>query len=211
MRVDRGAGTNEECDVSEADDIIDRFRRRADAFGAASAGVAPGRWDDPSPCAEWTARDVVGHVVDMHQAVLTPVGRALSPAPSVREDPLAAFLAARADVEGMLADRAVADQVVDTPMGARTAAAHVDGVVSVDMVLHRWDLARATGQDDTIDPDEVARMWPEVSTMPEVMRTPGAFGPGIVVFGPEVPVPADAPLQDRLLGKIGRDPGFTPG
>lgn len=196
--------------MSEADDIAERFRRRADAFGATAAGVAPDRWDDPSPCAEWTARDVVGHVVDMHQAVLRPVGRALSPAPSVVEDPVGAFRAARADVEAMLADPAVADQVVDTPMGTSTAAAHVDGVVSADMVLHRWDLARATGQDDTIDPDEVARMWPEVSTMPEVMRTPGAFGPGIVVFGPEVAVPADAPLQDRLLGAIGRDPGFAP-
>ena len=38
------------------------------------------------------------------------------------------------------------------------------------------------------------------------MRIPDAFGPGIVVFGPEVPVPDDAPLQDRLLGLMGRDP-----
>ena len=44
---------------------------------------------------------------------------------------------------------------------------------------------------------------------PDVMekyRTPGAFGEGIEVYGPEVPVPADAPLQDRLLGLIGRQP-----
>ena len=46
--------------------------------------------------------------------------------------------------------------------------------------------------------------------MMDKMRTPGAFGPGIVVFGPEVPVPADAPLQDRLLGFIGRDPYLRP-
>ncbi|GEL23566.1 hypothetical protein PSU4_25200 [Pseudonocardia sulfidoxydans NBRC 16205] len=210
MRVDPRRPTSEVYDVIEVDEIAARFRRRADAFDTTVAGVPPGRWADPSPCAEWTARDVVGHVVDMHQAVLRPVGRALSPAPSVGEDPLAAFRAARADVEAMLADHDVAERVVDTPMGRSTAAAHVDGVVSQDMVLHRWDLARATGQDDTIDPDEVARLWPEVSTMPEAMRTPGAFGPGIVVFGPQVLVPADASLQDRLLGAIGRDPGFTP-
>ncbi|MGD9989527.1 TIGR03086 family metal-binding protein [Pseudonocardia sp.] len=203
--------------MSEADDgadtldgIVARFRRRAEAFGATVAAVSPDRWADPSPCAEWTARDVVGHVVDMHQAVLKPVGRALSPAPSVDDDPLAAFLAARADVESMLADPEVAGRPVDTPMGRATAAGHVDAVVSTDMVLHRWDLARATGQDDTIDPAEVERLWPTMSTMPEMMRTPEAFGPGIVVFGPVVPVPGDAPLQDRLLGAAGRDPHFTP-
>jgi hypothetical protein len=40
----------------------------------------------------------------------------------------------------------------------------------------------------------------------EKFRTPGAFGEGVEVFGPEVKVPADAPLQDRLLGLIGRRP-----
>jgi hypothetical protein len=40
----------------------------------------------------------------------------------------------------------------------------------------------------------------------EMYRTPDAFGPGIEVFGPEIPVPAGAPLQDRLLGFIGRKP-----
>jgi hypothetical protein len=40
-------------------------------------------------------------------------------------------------------------------------------------------------------------------------RTPGAFGPGIEVFGPAMPVPADAALQDRLLGLIGRDPNWS--
>jgi hypothetical protein len=89
-------------------------------------------------------------------------------------------------------------------------AAMVDGVVSSDLVLHRWDLARATGQDDTIDPAELERMWPELQQIPDVMRVPGAFGPGIVVFGPAVEVPPDAPLQDRALGLLGRDPAWTP-
>ena len=96
-------------------------------------------------------------------------------------------------------------------MGRMSIAEHIDGVVSADLVLHRWDLARAAGLDDTIDPDEVARMWPGIEQIPDEMRIPDHFGPGVVVFGPEVPVPADAPLQDRLLGKIGRDPELVAG
>ncbi|MET0324944.1 MAG: TIGR03086 family protein, partial [Ilumatobacteraceae bacterium] len=49
-------------------------------------------------------------------------------------------------------------------------------------------------------------LYPGMAAMPPEMRIPDAFGPGIVVVGPEVPVPADAPLQDRLLGLLGRDP-----
>jgi hypothetical protein len=94
-------------------------------------------------------------------------------------------------------------------MGRMTLAEHVDGVVSTDLVLHGWDLARGAGLDDTIDPDELERFWPAMVDIPDEMRIPDHFGPGVVVFGPEVAVPDDAPVQDRLLGKIGRDPGWA--
>ncbi|MET0460511.1 MAG: TIGR03086 family metal-binding protein [Ilumatobacteraceae bacterium] len=188
-------------------EIADRYRRRADLFEAKVAAAKPERWDDPSPCDEWTARGVVGHIVDMHGAMLRPLGRELSPAPSLDADPLGAFRGARADVEALLADPALASSDCATPMGTMTIEQHIDGVVSIDLVIHGWDLARALGQDDTIDPAEVERLYPGAAEMPPEMRIPGAFGPGIVVFGPEIAVPADAPLQDRLLGLMGRDPG----
>ena len=187
-------------------EIADRYRRRADLFEAKVAAAEPERWADPSPCDEWTARDVVGHIIDMHGVMLRPLGRELSLAPSLDEDPLGAFRSARADVEALLADRAVATTECATPMGTMTIEEHIDGVVSTDLVVHGWDLARALGQDDTIDPAEVERLYPGAAEMPPEMHIPGAFGPGIVVFGPEVPVPGDAPLQDRLLGLMGRDP-----
>ena len=195
-------------------DIAGRYRAHADAFQQKVAATGPDRWGNQSPCAEWTARDVVGHVVVMHAAMLQPVGRTLSPAPSVQQDPLAAFTAARADVEALLFDPVAADREIATPGGPMTVEQHIDRVISDDMVLHGWDLARATGQDETIDPVDLDRLWAANSAIPaammDKMRTPGAFGPGIVVFGPEVPVPTDAPLQDRLLGFIGRDPYLRP-
>ncbi|GAA3107149.1 TIGR03086 family metal-binding protein [Streptosporangium carneum] len=190
-------------------DVAARYRIRADIFAAKVTAVRPGQWSSPSPCEGWTARDVVGHIVDMHAAMLRPLGGSLSPAPVVEEDPLAAFAAARADVEALLADPATAARQVDTPAGRLSVELHVDQVVSADMVLHGWDLARATGQDDTIDPAELEAMWPDVQRIPDEMRVPGAFGPGIVVFGPEVEVPDDAPLQHRVLGLLGRDPHWS--
>lgn len=187
-------------------EIADRYRRRADAFEAKVVSVAPSQWSDQSPCEDWTARDVVGHVVDMHGVMLRPLDRLLTDSPSIDDDPLNAYRSARVDVEALLDDPELAATECDTPMGRITVEQHIDDVVSIDLVIHGWDLARATGQDDTIDPDEVERMWPTAQSIPDEMRTPGAFGPGIVVFGPEVPVPSDSSLQDRLLGLLGRDP-----
>lgn len=192
-------------------EIADRYRRRADRFETRVAAVRPDQWDNQSPCEDWQARDVVRHIVDMHGEMLKPVGESLSPAPSVDQDPLAAYRAARADVQRALADPSLANRAAPTPAGmTQTVAEHVDQVVSDDLVIHGWDLARATGQDDTIDPDDVALMWAKVQQIPadvwEMMRTPGAFGPGVKVFGPEVEVAPDAPTQHKLLGLFGRDP-----
>lgn len=195
-------------------EIADRYRRRADAFERKVAAVRPDQWDSPSPCEQWTARDVVRHIIDMHGVILRPLGRTLTEAPSVDEDPLAAFRSARADVEAILDDPSMARLTCATPTGPMTIEEHIDQVPSADLPLHGWDLARATGQDDTIDPADVAHHWAAITALPadllEKYRTPGAFGPGVEVFGPEVRVEDDASPQDRLLGLIGRDPRWSP-
>jgi uncharacterized protein (TIGR03086 family) len=195
-------------------EIADRYRRRADAFERLIVGVRPEQWADPSPCADWSARDVVDHIVSMNGYMLRPLNRRLSPAPAVADDPLGAFRAARADVEAVLADPDLATVEAETPNGTMTVERHIDEVVSDDIVLHGWDLARATGQDDTMHPADLERLWAIIRAIPpelmEQYRTPGAFGPGVEVFGPEVKVPDDAPLQHRLLGLIGRDPYWSP-
>jgi uncharacterized protein (TIGR03086 family) len=193
--------------------IADRYRRHADAFGRKVAAVRPEQWSNQSPCAAWDARGVVEHVVVMHGVMLRPVDREPSPAPAVRDDPVVAFKAARADVEAVLDDPELAGRECDTPNGGMTVEQQIDEVVSDDLVLHGWDLARATGQDDAMDAEDVERLWTNTTAIPaalmEKYRTPGAFGPGVEVYGPEVKVAAEAPLQDRLLGLIGRDPGWS--
>ena len=194
---------------AEMGEIAERYRRRADAFEAKVAAVKADQWGNQSPCEKWSARDVVDHIVAMHGYMLMPVNRRLTAVP-VAEDPLGAFRAAKAAVEAVLDDPEAAEQDCDTPAGRMTVEAQIDQVVSDDLVLHGWDLARATGQNETMDPADVERLWTSTTAIPaDVMtkyRTPDAFGPGIEVYGAEVEVPEDAPLQDRLLGFIGRNP-----
>ena len=181
-------------------DVATRYRKNAGAFEDLVGAVRPEQWSNPSPCDEWDARGVVEHIVFMHGVMLRPLGRELSDAPSTAQDPLTAFRAARDDVESALAEPSIASSRVDTPMGAVTFEQHVDAVVSGDMVLHGWDLARATGQDETMDPTEVERITRELAAIPEdVLRRPG-------VLGPRVEVPDSASPQDKLLGFLGRDP-----
>jgi hypothetical protein len=69
--------------------------------------------------------------------------------------------------------------------------------------MHTWDLARATGQDDRLDPDFCAQAFAGMEPLADVLASSGQYGP-------RVPVPDDADVQDRLIGLIGRDPRWRP-
>jgi uncharacterized protein (TIGR03086 family) len=165
--------------------IAARYRRQADAFERKIAAVRPDQWWNPTPCRRWSALDLVSHVVAMHADLLVLVGRRPSIAPPVGYDPLTAFRSARIDIEVVLDNAEPA-----------TAVDHIDEALTDDLVLHGWDLARATGQDSTIEPQEIVRLWVNVSAAVDEAEK----------YGPEVEVPEDAPLTDRLLGLVGRDP-----
>ena len=72
-----------------------------------------------------------------------------------------------------------------------------------DVFQHTWDLARATGQDATLDPERCAAMLAGAEPYEDAMRQSGQYGP-------RVEVPEDADAQTRLLGFIGRDPFWAP-
>ena len=199
-----GAGQNGASrSESGRDNLADRYRRRAARFEELILGVGSDAWASQSPCQDWTARDVVDHVVGMHAAMLAPLGRSLGPESSA--GPLVTFTSARARLQHALDDPTLAQTACETPTGTLTFAEHVDAALSVDLVVHGWDLARATGQDDTIQAEDLHLLWPIAEAIPEQFRVPGAFRPGLVVFGPRVPVAVDAPLQHKVLGLYGRD------
>jgi uncharacterized protein (TIGR03086 family) len=178
-------------------DIADRYTRLGDQFAATIAGVPEDRWSAPTPCEDWTALDVVRHVVESQGMFESLVGRDIGALPPVDDDPGGAFDAARRVVERHLRDPETADASFDGYFGRSTFAQAVDGFLSFDLVVHRWDLARATGQDETIPADEVERVHAAARGMGEAMRSPKAFGP-------EQPAPEGADAQTRLLAFLGR-------
>jgi len=180
-------------------EIGTRISHLSDRFEAVIENVAPVNWQSQSPCDEWTARDVVRHVVDVHQMMLKPLDRSLSPAPSVDDDPLGAFRAARADVAGVLDDPELATTEYDGLFGRAVVEQTIDRFLGFDLVVHRWDLATATGQQSTIEPDEIVRIRAQVDGLGEALRSPG-------VCKEPVDVAADASDQDKLLALLGRDP-----
>jgi len=81
--------------------------------------------------------------------------------------------------------------------GKSTFEAGVDKFLCTDLVVHGWDLARATGLDETIDPEDAKRVQRNMASMGDGLRSPGAFGA-------EVEPPSGADEQQKMLAFLGR-------
>lgn len=181
------------------DAIAERYRRLSAALTDRVSAVPPEAWSNPSPCEAWTARELVDHLIDVHGRFQQLVGRSLVDHPSVADDPVGAWTAVRDQMQADLEDPATAEVEYDGRLGRSSFEQSVDGFVCFDLVVHGWDLARATGQDDTMDPAEVERVGAMVAAMASTMLANG------VITDPVEPAP-DASAQDRLLCALGRRP-----
>jgi len=177
----------------------DRYARLSQRFADLVAGVPDDVWQAPTPCPDWTVRELVSHVVESPAMFEQLVGRTLHPHPPVDDDPLAAMLAVREQVLAELRDPDTAEAPFEGHFGPSTFGEAVDRFVCFDLVVHGWDLARATGQDDTIDAGEVDRLWQDADLFGPALRSEG-------VCGPAVEPPAGADEQTRLLAHLGRRP-----
>ncbi|MBA2281859.1 MAG: TIGR03086 family protein [Acidimicrobiia bacterium] len=187
-------------------EIAARFEKVAAAFTARVEAVAPDAWERPAPCEGWVARDVVRHLVEWLPGpgfLLGAFGVEAGPIPSVESDPAGAWAVVCAAIQGALDDPAVATRVEDCgPPGRLSLEAAVDMTCTPDVLIHTWDLARATGLDELLDPDEVRRTLAGLETLPaevdQAMRGSGHYGPRVEVDG-------DAEDQARLLAFMGRE------
>lgn len=176
----------------------ERYATAAEGFARVLEGVPADRWDSPTPCEDWTARELVEHAFSVGRDVLGSVG-CPHPAPTGTTGPDLA-LEWRALAEAVLAaadDPEIAGRTGDSPAGSLAFKQLVASVLTHDVLVHTWDLARATGQPEQLDADLVRSAYEKMQPFDEMMRRPG-------MFGPKVEVPDDADDQARFLAFVGR-------
>ena len=120
-------------------------------------------------------RELVAHVIEVHGMFQKLVGRSLVEHPEVEDDPLGAWTAVRDQMQADLDDPVRANEEYDGMLGRSTFGASVDGFVCFDLVVHGWDLARATGQDETIDPEDIEPLQAMVDSMGPMMVENGVI------------------------------------
>jgi uncharacterized protein (TIGR03086 family) len=195
VELKEGRMSKHVCDVS------DRWRRVSDGFTRRARAVAPDGWERPAPCDGWVTRDVVRHLVEWMPAFLVAAGGpALAGGPSVDDDPAGAWTAMSDAIQELLDDPTAVSATITHPRaGTHTLGDAIGTFFLGDVLIHTWDLARATGLDETIDAEEVSRMLAGLEPIDDLLRASGQYGP-------RVDVPATADEQTRLIAFTGRRP-----
>ncbi|HEX8804501.1 MAG TPA: TIGR03086 family metal-binding protein [Acidimicrobiales bacterium] len=171
------------------------------------ANVTPEQYGRLTPCAAWTVHDVLNHLMgtlELGRALLGDTAPAVAVGPGevppvdmVGDDPAKAY---RLGVEALLAaaDGDALSRSHPTPLGDMPGPV-LGGFTTLDILVHGWDLAAATGQPRALD-DDLAE---EVLAFARQAVTDDSRGERI---GPAVPVADDAPPTDRLVAYLGRTP-----
>jgi len=170
-------------------------------------GVKEDQLDIGTPCTDWNVQALITHQLKVAQVFYDIIAETGAADPSIMgalSDPLppeggqAAFEAGTAKILKAIKARGKLEKVLDTPFG-QMPAGHCLMIAFGDIVIHKWDLAKATNQDTSIDSGLAEACFGALSQGIEQARDRG-------FFGREVLVPLKASIQDKLLGLAGRQP-----
>jgi len=175
---------------------LDTYSERAAGMQAVLDATDPAAWDAPSPCAGWTGRDVVAHVLDTQRDYLTRHGADLGDRPDLT-DPAGAWRAHVSRVAAALAVPGFVDREFEALTGSSTVGATFLVFYGFDMVAHRWDVAAADGRAHRFTDADLDVIEGMIAAMGEHL-----YGDG--VCGPPLEVAADADRQTRVLAALGR-------
>jgi uncharacterized protein (TIGR03086 family) len=192
------------------DALLDPLATALDGTGQLVAAVSADQWDLPTPCSDWTARQLVNHVVGGNR-LFTRVLKGMPLPPrdqlgrraaedQLGDDPAGAYDASAGELLAVLRAPGVLQGTYTVPAATLPGPAVVH-LRTVETLVHGWDLARATGR-PTPFPDELAEG--ELAFSRDLLdRLPEGRAPFAAAF----PVPDHAAAVDRLAALLGRAPG----
>ena len=186
-------------------ELVDAYRLALVAFRDRVAEVRADQWSAPTPCTEWSVRQLVNHVVYEERwsvpliegATLASVGDRFE-GDLLGDDPAGATRTAVDASVRAVGEPGALDRTVELSIGPTPATEYVRQLLA-DHVVHGWDLAAAIGADRAIDDDLVSTVGGWFGPMEDAYRAGG-------IIADRVALPAGAGAQARLIAAFGRDP-----
>lgn len=193
--------------------LLERFAQASEGFAGVLAAVRLEQWVWPTPCSEWTVRDVVNHMARgnlNYVRLLEGADRAAflrwRDADALGADPVGGYARSVRECAAAFARPDAAERVLDYPLGAVTGRQAL-AVRTADSIVHTWDLACAVGADRRLDPDLVGWLDDHLTEIyAGLAETPLDPDSSHRFFAVPGSAPAGASRQDRLLRLLGRDP-----
>lgn len=179
--------------------------RSLEALDLTVSGLPDDWWQAPTPCRDWTVRDLLGHLTAealwaphlLRGETLEEVGDRYE-GDVLGDDPRASWHAASASERAAVSAPDALDATVHTSMGELPAEEYLWQRLT-DLVVHRWDLARATGGDETMDPEAAEALYERWEPQAGSLAASG-------LFAEPQPAPEGADVPTRLLALLGRRP-----
>ncbi len=184
--------------------VLARHGEALDLFTQRVHAVRADQWDAPTPCTDWTVRDLVNHLT-AEQLWVPPLLRDGATVDSVGDafdgdmlgpDPVASWDTAAAASRAAFHEPGALDRAVHLSFG-ETPAPFYCGQMTTDLVVHAWDLSRAIGADETLPEALVEFSLGEIAPYAEELEKSG-------LFAPPIPPPPGADAQTELLCLVGR-------
>ena len=190
--------------MTERSDVV--FVRGLDAFTVVAEQLRPEDWDRASPCAGWTALDVLGHLgssigfgVSLLRREEPTFPEAPRPADLVTDEPVAYWNRIATEAREALVG-ADLELEMDTPLGKRTVADRL-AFPAIDLYVHAWDIGAAAGVRVEIPPDAIEFAHSYIDPIPaDKVRGDGG------AFSPELDAPVDATATEAFIAWTGRSP-----
>jgi uncharacterized protein (TIGR03086 family) len=180
--------------------LVRQLGRAFDAVAGLIGNIRADQWSAPTPCTDWTVRQVVNHLIGMNRVFVALLSdQPLPPRPAadhVEDDPAGAYRDSAAALQVAFARPGVLERTYRGPLGAASGADRLQ-MRLYDLLAHGWDLARATQQPADLPDDLAEQSLAFARTQLTEEVRPGRFGPAQVVA-------EHAPAIERLVAFLGR-------